>query len=205
MISQNSRLFTAIQNILEQLHRPFSVQNLRHCKQGRQSPDLSGNGAGHWGKNRGSGQIRQTLSPVRGCVGLWRRGWHPGDAEAVAGRVRPVWAEVGKGGLRGYLQRKKRMGGGTAAAVLWVKSGSFGRPKKVLDKGGGRWRPPPAHKAPQCGAFRDSGTDVGFRYFQDLGGRSGKKSSVSKRLRRVVPVPISFLSENEEIASLYQR
>ena len=178
MISQNSRLFTAIQNILEQLHRPFSVQNLRHCKQGRESPDLSGNGAGYLGKNRGSGQIGQTLSPVRGCVGLWRRGWHPGDAEAVAGRVRPVWAEVGKGGLRGYLQRKKRMGGGTAAAVLWVKSGSFGRPKKVQDKG--RWsqsaRLPvtTARNADRVKGLRDFPSPpawvVGFRDFQNQGG-----------------------------------
>ena len=57
------------------------------------------------------------------------------DAGETAGRVRPVWTEVGENVLQGYLQRKKRMGGGTAAAVLWVKSGDFGRPKKVLDKG----------------------------------------------------------------------
>ena len=36
-----------------------------------------------------------------------------------------------------YLQRKHDMGSGTVVAVLWVKSGGFGQPKKVLDKG--RW------------------------------------------------------------------
>ena len=39
--------------------------------------------------------------------------------------------------LQGYLQRENNMGNGTRAAVLWVKSGGFGQPKKVLDKG--RW------------------------------------------------------------------
>ena len=78
---------------------------------------------------------------------------------------------------------------------------SAGR-KKYQIKGGGRERPPPAHNAPQCGAFRNYGTNVGFQYFQDLGGRSGQKSSVSKRLGRVGLVPIFFLSENKEIASL---
>ena len=61
----------------------------------------------------------------------------PGDAEEAVGRVRPVWAKVDERVLRGYLQRKNSMGSSTRAAVLWVKSGDFGRPKKVLDKG--RW------------------------------------------------------------------
>ena len=58
-----------------------------------------------------------------------------GDIEEVTGLVRPVWAEVGEDVLRGYLQRENSMGRGTTAAVLWVKSGGFGQPKKVLDKG----------------------------------------------------------------------
>ena len=53
----------------------------------------------------------------------------------AAGRVRPVWAKVGERVFQGYLQRENSMGSGTAAAVLWVKSGGFGQPKKVLDKG----------------------------------------------------------------------
>ena len=55
----------------------------------------------------------------------------------AAGRVRPVWAKVGERVFQGYLQRENSMGSGTRAAVLWVKSDSFGQPKKVQDKG--RW------------------------------------------------------------------
>lgn len=58
-----------------------------------------------------------------------------GDVEEVVGYVRPVWAEAGKVILRGYLQRKNSLGSGTRAAVLKGKSGDFGLPKKVLDKG----------------------------------------------------------------------
>ena len=58
-----------------------------------------------------------------------------GNAKEAAGRVRPVWAEVDKVVLRGYLQRENSLGSGTAAEVLRGKSGGFGRPKKVLDKG----------------------------------------------------------------------
>lgn len=53
-----------------------------------------------------------------------------GDVEEVVGYVRPVWAEVDEGVLRGYLQRENSLGCGTAAAVLWVKSGGFGQSKK---------------------------------------------------------------------------
>lgn len=58
-----------------------------------------------------------------------------GDVEEVVGYVRPVWAEVDEGVLRGYLQRENSLGCGTAAEVLGDKSSDFGLPKKVLDKG----------------------------------------------------------------------
>ena len=71
------------------------------------------------------------------------------------------------------------MGRGTTAAVLWVKSGSFGRPKKVLDKG--RWsqsahRPvTTARNAGRVKGLRDSSSlpawVVGFEDFQIRGGR----------------------------------
>ena len=70
-------------------------------------------------------------------MGLWQKEKHPGDAEEAVGRVGPVWAEVDEGVLRGYLQRKNSLGSGTRAAGFGGKSGDFGRPKKVLDKG--RW------------------------------------------------------------------
>ena len=59
------------------------------------------------------------------------------DAKDTSGHVRPVGAEVGEDVLRGYLQRENSMGSGTTAAVLRGKTGGFGQPKKVLDKG--RW------------------------------------------------------------------
>ena len=135
---------------------------------------------------------------VTACEGLCEalaEGAASGDIEEAAAMCKPVWAEVGENVLQGYLQRENSLGSGTTASVLWVKYGIWGQPKKVLDKGGGRWRPPLAHKAPQCGAFRDSGTDVGFRYFQNPGGRSGKKFSVSKQLRCVSPEARFFLSK----------
>lgn len=58
-----------------------------------------------------------------------------GGAEEAAGCVGPVWAEVDEEVFGGYLQRENSMGRGTRAAVLRGKSGSFGQPKKVLDKG----------------------------------------------------------------------
>ncbi len=58
-----------------------------------------------------------------------------GDAGETAGRVRPVWAEVDKDISWEYLQKKNSMRSGTTAAVFGGKSGDFGRPKKVLDKG----------------------------------------------------------------------
>lgn len=57
------------------------------------------------------------------------------DAKETAGRVQPVWAEVGENVLRGYLQRENSLGNGTRAAGFGGKSGDFGLPKKVLDKG----------------------------------------------------------------------
>ena len=58
-----------------------------------------------------------------------------GDARETAGRVRPVWTEVSEDVLRGYLQRENSLGSGTRAAGFGGKSGDFGLPKKVLDKG----------------------------------------------------------------------
>ena len=60
-------------------------------------------------------QIRQTLPPVRGCVGLWQKEKHPGDAEEAVGRVGPVWAEIDEGVLQGYLQSENSMKRGTAS------------------------------------------------------------------------------------------
>ena len=48
-----------------------------------------------------------------------------------------VWAEVNEKIFQGYLQRKNSTGSGTVAAVLRNRSGNFGQPKKVQDKG--RW------------------------------------------------------------------
>ena len=77
------------------------------------------------------------MPPVRGCVRLWWKGQH-------AGTLRKLQAMCGLCGRRltetfrgGNLQREKYMGSGTAAAVFGGKSGDFGLPKKVLDKG--RW------------------------------------------------------------------
>ena len=75
---------------------------------------------------------------VSACEGLCEalvEGAASGDAGETAGRVRPVWPEVSKDVLREYLQRKNSLGSGTAAEVLGGKSGDFGQPKKVLDKG----------------------------------------------------------------------
>ena len=56
------------------------------------------------------------------------------DAKETAGRVRPVWAEVGEDVLRGYLQKENRLGDRIRGGFEG-KSGDFGLPKKVLDKG----------------------------------------------------------------------
>ena len=74
---------------------------------------------------------------LRGVVRGFDGGGSIRDSENVAGRVGPVWAEVGEDVLRGYLQRGNSMGSSTAAAVFGDKSGSFGLPKKAM-KGGGR-------------------------------------------------------------------
>ena len=109
------------------------AQNLRRCKQDGGSADGKRNVFRCWSSGANS-------ASVAACEGLCENlmeGAASGDAGETAGRVRPVWAEAGEVVLRGYPQRKNSMGNGTAAAVLWVKSGSFGRPKKVQDKG--RW------------------------------------------------------------------
>ena len=62
---------------------------------------------------------------------------------AAYGALRKQWAvyslcaEVDEVVLQVYLQRKNSIGSGTRAAGFGGKSGDFGRPKKVLDKG--RW------------------------------------------------------------------
>lgn len=178
-------------------------QNLRHCKQDRGLRWTTRGGA--FSRRWSSEANRANVAACEGLCGALAEGAASGDTKEAAGRVGPVWAEIGTGVLRGYLQRENSMGSGTAAAVLWVKSGGFGQPKKVLDKGRWSLATTSRSQAPQCGAFRDSGTDVGFRDFQNQGGRSGKKFSVSKQLRRVGLVPIFFLSETKDIASLYQR
>ena len=40
------------------------------------------------------------------------------SARETTGRVWPVWAEVDKDVLRGYLQRKNSLGSGTTATVF---------------------------------------------------------------------------------------
>ena len=77
------------------------------------------------------------VAACEGLCGALADGVASGGLWNAAGRVRPVWAKVDEGVLRGYLQRENSLGSGTRAAVLWVKSGGFGRPKKVQDKG--RW------------------------------------------------------------------
>ena len=101
------------------------------------------------------------------------------DAKETAGRVRPVWAEVGEDVLQGYLQRENSMGSGTTAAVLRGKTGNFGQPKKVLDKG--RWSQSAhlpvttARNAGRVKGLRDFPSPpawvVGFEDFQIQGGR----------------------------------
>ena len=80
-------------------------------------------------------QTSQSLPPDRSCVRLWAEEDIREDTEEAAGFAQPVWAEVGENVLRGYLQRENSMGSGTTAAVFGGKSGDFGLPKKVLDKG----------------------------------------------------------------------
>ena len=49
------------------------VENLRHCKQGSESPGSRKRGGAFWQEPR-LGANRANLPPVRGCVRLWRRG-----------------------------------------------------------------------------------------------------------------------------------
>lgn len=100
------------------------VENLRETR----------NVVGRFGKNRGSGKIRQTSPLVRGCGEPWQRGG-TGEAES---RVWPVWAEVAKDVLRGYLQRENSMGSDTTAAVLGANPTILACRKKYKIKGGGR-------------------------------------------------------------------
>ena len=88
-------------------------------------------------ESQGSEKISQSLPPVRSCVRLRQRGWHRGAPR----RLRAVCGLCGRrltrtfcGGMsRGKTAREavpqQRFSGG--------KSGNFGQPKKVLDKG--RW------------------------------------------------------------------
>ena len=109
-------------------------QNLRHCKQDR---GLRWTRGGAFSRRWSSEANRANVAACEGlCEALAERVASVGLWD-TAGRVRPVWTKVDEGVLRGYLQRENSMGSGTAAAVLWVKSGSFGQPKKVQDKG--RW------------------------------------------------------------------
>lgn len=110
-------------------------QNLRHCKQDRGLRWTTRGGA--FSRRWSSEANRANVAACEGLCGALAEGAASGDTKEAAGRVGPVWAEIGTGVLRGYLQRENSMGSGTAAAVLWVKSGGFGQPKKVLDKG--RW------------------------------------------------------------------
>ena len=64
-----------------------NAQNLRHRKQGRESP---GNGVGCfcwlW---RIKAQIKQMLPPVRSCVRLWWKGQHPGTLRKLLAMCSP--------------------------------------------------------------------------------------------------------------------
>ena len=85
-------------------------------------------------------EARGKSSKLAACEGL---------CEALAegvhlrafGTLRAVWGLRGRRLTREFCEGISRgessMGSGTRAAVLWVKSGSFGQPKKVQDKG--RW------------------------------------------------------------------
>ena len=77
------------------------------------------------------------VPPVRGCVGLWRRGQQRGTPR----KLRAVWGLCGRRltweFCEGISRGKTTRGAVPVQQFLRVKSGGFGRPKKVLDKG--RW------------------------------------------------------------------
>ena len=65
------------------------------------------NAAGRFGKNRGSGQIEQTLPPVRGCVRLWRRRQHQG-LQAVCGLCARLERKDGPSSARPLRAEERR-------------------------------------------------------------------------------------------------
>ena len=78
------------------------------------------------------------LAACEGLCGALMEGVAPGTLR----RLRAVCGLCGRRLTRrffggGISRGESSMGSGTRAAVLWVKSGGFDRPKKVLDKG--RW------------------------------------------------------------------
>ena len=98
------------------------------------------------------------------CEALAER-WHPG----ALGRLWAVWGLCGRRLVKEFCEDISRRKPTWEAVPEQQFCGSnpavSASRKKYKIKGGGRLRPPPAHKAPQCGAFRDFGTDVGFRDF----------------------------------------
>lgn len=98
----------------------------------------AGTAAERFGKNRGSGQIRQSLPPVRGCVWLWRRGWHPG----AFGTLWAVWGLCGRRLTREFCEGISR--GKTAWEAVPEQQFCGSNPaisagrKKYKIKGGGR-------------------------------------------------------------------
>ena len=57
------------------------------------------------------------------------------DAGETTGSVSPVWAEIWGGSIMGSISRGKTVRWVDLAAAFGGKSGDFGQPKKVLDKG----------------------------------------------------------------------
>ena len=121
----------------------------------------------------------QLLPPARSCVRLWQRGQHPGTPR----RLWAVWGLCGRRLTRrlflgGISRGENNMGSGTRAAVLWVKSGSFGQPKKVLDKG--RWSLATTSR-PQSPAVRGF---PGFWYRRRFSRFSKSRWTVGQKIQR---------------------
>ena len=82
--------------------------------------------------------MKANRANVAACEGLCEalaEGVALGDAKKLRAVCGLCGRRLARRFLQGYLQRENSMGSGTRAAVLWVKSNDFGRPKKVLDKG----------------------------------------------------------------------
>ena len=148
---------------------------------------------------------KPSIAACKGPCGVLVEGAASGDAGETAGRVWPVWAEAGEVVLRGYLQRKNSTGNGTSTTVLWVKSGDFGRPKKVLDKG--RWSLATTSR-PQSPAVRGF---PGLWYRHRFSRFSKFRWSVGQKIQRFQELAPcrsgtnTFPSESSNLASLYQR